>query len=283
MYENPNRCLGEMEPSAAEVRTTIPEGYAEHPPPADLAPLVECFWTRTNGATPSKAMPPVYRVLPDGCSDIVLAYGGRGEVRNGDVDGLVAVGTMTRPLLFAGRNTQLYAGARFRPGCAFEALGTPAEVLTDQQVPLGDVVRDGALDVERVLDQRSDAGRLHALIALVRRRLAGAAPPPRSLRRAVRRILLAGGNLRIEALAAEIGFSRQHLAREFARHAGITPKTFARVTRVRAAIQRAEAARDPDWSEIAYELGYYDQPHFIDDFKSVVGLTPGEWSAEARR
>ena len=272
-----------MEPSAAQRRITIPAGYAEHAPPADLAPFVECFWTQANSATRSVFMPPVYRVLPDGCSDIVLAYGGQGDVRNGDVDGLVAVGTMTRPLVFAGHNARLYAGVRFRPGCAFEALGVPAEALTDQQVPLGAVLREGAIEAERVLDHRTDDERLDALVALVRRRLTGASPPPRRLQRAVRRIVLAGGNLRIDALAAEIGFSRQHLAREFARHAGITPKTFARVTRVRAAIQRAEAARDPDWSEIAHELGYYDQPHFIDDFKSIVGLTPGEWSADLRR
>jgi AraC-like DNA-binding protein len=57
----------------------------------------------------------------------------------------------------------------------------------------------------------------------------------------------------------------------------------ARINRAQAALARADAARAAyprqiDWSAIAFELGYYDQPHFIDDFKALTGRTPGEWS-----
>jgi AraC-like DNA-binding protein len=71
-------------------------------------------------------------------------------------------------------------------------------------------------------------------------------------------------------------------------HVGISPKTFARVMRARAALARADAARaahprNVDWSAIAYDLGYYDQPHFIDDFKTIIGVSPGRWYDESRR
>jgi AraC-like DNA-binding protein len=98
----------------------------------------------------------------------------------------------------------------------------------------------------------------------------------------VRRVVRASGNLRVAAMAAEIGVTRQQLARQFATHVGVTPKTFARVMRAQSALSRADAARAAyprpvDWSAIAYELGYYDQPHFIDDFKALTGLTPAKW------
>ncbi len=34
-----------------------------------------------------------------------------------------------------------------------------------------------------------------------------------------------------------------------------------------------------DWSELAYDLGYSDQSHFIRDFKANCGLTPKEYNA----
>ena len=65
-------------------------------------------------------------------------------------------------------------------------------------------------------------------------------------------------------------------------HVGLTPKMLARVMRARAALGRAAAARmahprNVNLGAIAYELGYYDQPHFIDDIKEITGQTPGEW------
>jgi AraC-like DNA-binding protein len=67
---------------------------------------------------------------------------------------------------------------------------------------------------------------------------------------------------------------------------GVTPKTLARVMRARTALARADAARAAyprivDWSAIAYDLGYYDQPHFIDDFKALTGVTPAKWGTSS--
>ena len=109
---------------------------------------------------------------------------------------------------------------------------------------------------------------------------------PRSVRAAVHRIVGARGNLRIATLASDIGITRQQLARHFATHVGVTPKTLARVMRARAVLARADAARaayprDVDWSAIAYELGYYDQPHLIDDFKALTGSTPDAYASFA--
>jgi AraC-like DNA-binding protein len=108
---------------------------------------------------------------------------------------------------------------------------------------------------------------------------------PHSVRDAVRRIVSAGGNLRIETLASDVGVTRQGLAKQFATHVGLTPKTLARITRTRLALARADAARAAyprqiDWSAISYDLGYYDQPHIIDELKTIVGATPGEWLDE---
>jgi AraC-like DNA-binding protein len=224
--------------------------------------------------------------LPDGCVDIVLGFGRSDEPgESGDgVTQAMGVGAMTRPLLVTGLGPRLYVGVRFRPGCAYAALGIPASELTDERVSYSVLARDAAAQLDALSALGTNEARLEAMVSLVRRRLAGALTVPASVRAAVHRISTARGGLRVADLASSIGITRQQLARQFATHVGVTPKTFARVIRAHAALARADAARaayprEVDWSAIAYELGYYDQPHFIDDFKALTGTTPGEWDA----
>jgi len=258
----------------------IPVGYAEHAPPADLAGQVVCFWT---GLSDEATELSPNRVLPDGCVDIILGFGSTDEPGSEDLREAFAVGAMTKPLIVDGARPRLYIAVRFKPGFAFAALGVPAVELTDDRVSFELLGRDGGAEVAIVAAQTTPARRLGAFVEFVRRRLFGnVTRVPRSVRAAVHRIVSVGGNLRIESLASDIGVTRQGLAKQFATHVGLTPKTFARISRTRLALARADAARaayprEIDWSAIAYELGYYDQPHFIDEFKSVTGWTPGEW------
>jgi AraC-like DNA-binding protein len=262
----------------------VPAGYFEHDPPADLAGQVVCFWTRAPEAEASAEGSRIHRVLPDGCVDIVIGFGSASSsgAASLEVTEAMAVGTMTRPLVLSGEMPDFYVGVRVRPGFALSALGVPASELTDEQLAYSSIsdASDADLDMLSRLERNDE--RFDGVVALVRRRLLGAARVPLSVRAAIRRITIANGNLRVASLAGEIGITRQQLARQFATHVGIAPKTFARVMRARAALARADAARAAyprgiDWSAIALDLGYYDQPHFIDDFKALTGVTPSRW------
>src|SRR4051812_30429902 len=67
-------------------------GYREHRPAPDLAPWIECFWTR-GPERDARTAAQAYRILPDGCADILFDLSGR-------VDAFV-VGPMTRALVLA--------------------------------------------------------------------------------------------------------------------------------------------------------------------------------------
>src|SRR5688572_18793248 len=86
------------------------DAYQEHAPPASLASYIECFWSRTETCGPHRS-PRSHRVLPDGCADVVIAF-------DNDVGSLaaMAVGTMTRPVVFGDTTHASYVGVRFRPG-----------------------------------------------------------------------------------------------------------------------------------------------------------------------
>lgn len=257
--------------------SAVPDGYVEHAPPADLATAVMCAWTQRMSSAVDIAL---HRVLPDGCTDILFVFGKPGAYDH-DLVGASVVGAMTRAIVVQAPHPWLYVGVRLAPGFAQAAFRVPASELTDQTVEYHLLERDAAAHIE-TLARATEAECVAAAFEIVRRRLAQGVAVSRTLRAAVRRIVQADGNLKVAGLAGEIGVTRQQLARQFAAHVGLTPKMFARVMRARAALGRAAAARmahprNVNWGAIAYDLGYYDQPHFIDDFKEITGQTPGEW------
>lgn len=216
--------------------------YREIQPTAALQPWVECFWTRDDAAVET-------RVLPDGCADLIF------DLSEGEG---VVVGTMTKPLIVPAAEASDLLGVRFRPGRAAAFLRIPLAELTDARVPLGELWKGGVAPtipaIERELLRRLD--------------------PDRDARvdGAIARILESHGRVRIEELASEIGISRQHLARQFLHHVGVSPKTFARVMRFRRVIENVSP--DVDWADVALEHGYYDQSHLIADFRELAGTTP---------
>lgn len=232
--------------------------YAELAPSEALRPWVECFWTRTDSAPTGP-----HRVLPDGCADLVF------DLTSGES---IVVGTMTRPLLLPPGASQSFVGVRFHPGRAAAFLRLPLAEITDARVPLGDLWKGWSGDVER-------PDFIAALEAELLRRL----DPERDRRvdQAVRRIVEHAGNIRIDPLAREIGISRQHLARQFLHHVGLSPKTFARVMRFRKLTESLDA-REIDWSDVAIEHGFYDQSHLIAEFRELAGTTPDAFQISNR-
>ena len=232
--------------------------YIEHTPSVALRPWVECFWTRSDDAPSGE-----HRVLPDGCADLVF------DLSAGES---AAVGTMTKPLVVPPGGSYEFVGVRFRPGRAAAFLRMPLAEITDARVPLRDIWKnwsDGVL-----------ALRTTELIARLESELLRRLDPDRDRRvdEAIARIVASGGTLRIEPLAREIGISRQHLARQFLHHVGVSPKTFARVMRFRRVWSAAAAAAaftaTPNWADVALANGFYDQSHLIAEFRELAGTTP---------
>lgn len=91
---------------------------------------------------------------------------------------------------------------------------------------------------------------------------------------ALAQLVATDGRVAIEALAADVGVSTRQLARSFARYLGIPPKTIGRILRFQSTMRAL--MRDPDGSlaDVAAAAGYFDQAHFIKDFRRMTGGVP---------
>lgn len=85
-------------------------------------------------------------------------------------------------------------------------------------------------------------------------------------------ITVSSGTLAVTRLAAAVGLSERQFRRRFHLAAGISPKQYADVQRVRRAI--ILSLTDPDWAGIACDAGFADQPHLARDIRERFGVPP---------
>lgn len=206
--------------------------------------------------------------VPDGCIDILFDCDSRQP--NAKV-----CGTPLRAKRVELLDRHRYFGVRFRPGVIPDFVANLAEDLAEQEVDLCDVLPCG----QQIIEQIAQATTLGTQAAVFNR-LAGhalAQQPPGLSGKLVELILARRGDIRVHQLEAMSGYTSRTLQRQFRQDTGITPKTFCRIIRCQAALSSLTANNALACSELALELGFTDQSHFMRDFKALVSTTPNDY------
>ena len=182
---------------------------------------------------------------------------------------------------FRGKRTYSAAGSgrilgiRFRPG-AFHAFW-PGEMadLQDKVVPLAQVFPWADAAGIRALLALDDDAAISAMMALL------SAPPSDENIALINEIIAeveTNDDLRTVADVARVyGKSDRWLQQTFRDYLGIGLKWLLQRKRLLAAAAQIRTTSEPDWADIAYDLGYSSQQHFITDFKTVLGATPVQY------
>jgi AraC-like DNA-binding protein len=256
---------GILNPAAGDTHFHI----ARHPPTegqGDLAFFVERHWIvrwDLRGREPY-----LQETLPQPCANLVI------EARGAAVHG---VGTDRFSVLLEGKG-QVF-GTKFKPGAFDPFLRRPMSELTDRSVSLAVAFGDPGDLAAQVLASEDD----HAQIALVEAFLAPRLPPrDAAVTRVidiVRTALDDRAITRVEDLAARVAMVPRALQRLFQRYVGVSPKWVIRRFRMHEAADRIAEGAAFDGSAMAHDLGYFDQAHFIRDFRAQVGRTPTEYAA----
>ncbi|HZN77030.1 MAG TPA: helix-turn-helix domain-containing protein [Micromonosporaceae bacterium] len=150
---------------------------------------------------------------------------------------------------------------RLAPGRAAALFGIPVADLAGRIVPVSELwgdaqVRDLVRDPIGTLARRADRREPNSdLVAEAAR-------------------LLAEGRS-VQATADRLHLSERYLRTLFTGAVGLSPKTFARVERVRAVLARVGGR---DLARLAAELGYYDQSHLTNEFRAVMGVPPAAYA-----
>ena len=254
--------------------------YREFPPPAALAAQVQCAW-RLRDATPGVA---ARTIFPDGRCELIVHLATPPRCWDA-VDGWHS---QARTLFAAQRviAVRLEAagpvdciGVRLRPAASTAWIPATAARLRDRIVDLATL--DAGFSRSLALAaRRFAAGQHDSLWKLLGRRLDGQ-PDPR-IDAAVARIESSAGRVRIETLARASHLSMRGFQVRFRAEVGLTPKEFARLTRLQAMLRALESA-DAGIAAVAADSGFTDQAHVTRELRRVTGHTPARLRDALRR
>jgi AraC-like DNA-binding protein len=101
--------------------------------------------------------------------------------------------------------------------------------------------------------------------------------PSKCIEYAVSKIVNQPNIVGFQQVSRQIGYSQKHFIDLFKKQVGVPPKQFLKLMRFQKAIQEIENNKSIQWINIATESGFYDQAHFINDFKDFSGFTPSEY------
>jgi len=239
------------------------EGLRRYWPSEDLSPFVEHYWiVRWNVSQPEQV-----ETLPHPSMHMVL------ERQRSEVVGVMR-GRFTRMLVGEGR----VVSTKFRPGAFRAFVDRPVASFSDRRWSLAAVFGDRAKDLEDDVFSLPDD---LAAIAVVESFLRSLEPEPDEsievVARIVGRIADDRSITRVDQIAAECNLTLRQLQRLFREYVGATPKWVIQRYRLIEAAERLAAGSAPDLADLAFELGFSDQPHFIREFKKVVGRAPGDY------
>lgn len=209
--------------------------------------------------------------VPDGCVDILFCCDeARPEAR--------ICGTVLSPDAAFVSKATYYFGVRFLPGKIPDICSIPMSELIGQALPLDQVIQDEDL-IKRITGSRDFKEQqnifletyLHYYI------LSSTYDPKKNLREyLIRQIILSAGNLSIQELSAQAGYSERYINKVFKSYYGMAPKLFCKMMRFQYLLDNLNT-KHVDFAELAQITGYYDQAHMMKDFKSFTKTTPRQY------
>ena len=229
------------------------------------------------------------RFLPDGNTEIILDLTENPQFiydnetlqeiqicRNAWVSGI-----RTKPITIpSGKGSRMLIIA-FRRGRGFPFYSFPMSELTDTVAEADLVYGRNFHDLREQLLAAKSLARMFQLVERFLLQQAGAKlwgdTPTKCMEYAVSSIVNHPTARRLFQLSNEIGYSQKHFIDLFRRQVGVSPKQYLRLMRFQKAIEAIENKETIRWMDIALESGYYDQAHFIHDFKLFSGFTPNEY------
>lgn len=244
----------------------LPVVYAEHEPGAAVGGRVAGYWTFA--IAPNARLPDDLGAPPDGCLALTWRLGH---------DQLFVTGAHTGLRRILAQPGDRMFGARFWPGAAPTLLPIDPASLRERVLPadLFPALRQRFEAMTHALDRTTDDAEA---IAVADRHFAvlcaHALPPDAVAMRTTGRIVQAMGDCTVEALAAAESLSPRQLRRRFLAAAGLSPHEFIRVWRWRCCSVGMGTEDTTDWTTLAAEYGYADQPHMVREFRQAIGLTP---------
>ena len=170
-------------------------------------------------------------------------------------------------------------GIALKPASLFHLFQLPMYGITDERVDLREIDSDLCEEAYlRIMSAANTKERIDGLKDLIRTAVAKSKGGTPDIQKAANRIFEEKGQTHITELLEEVPMSRRNFERRFLEEVGVSPKTFAKIRRFGYTCSLMAGDRNVNLMDVLHKGGYYDQSHFIKDFKYFSGRTPRRYA-----
>lgn len=256
-----------------------------HVPRPPLAEYINNFWLYDGFHQPHA----LERVLPTGAvelvvnlhEDLIRSYDSADPERYQTLSGSVVAGARSEFMIIDTECQQSVMGVNFKPGGAFPFLGLPADELHNTDRAFDDVWGSSSLRLrERLLEGRTPEEKFRLLEEALLARLKGARSTHPAVAYALRQLDTVPHLRSLAEVTEGTGLSQRRFIELFRQQVGMPPKLYYRIRRFQESLRRIERGGGVEWADLALCCGYYDQSHFIRDFRAFSGLNPSAYVAQ---
>ena len=274
-------CIWLLHPSILSDQLLGAMNYQTYEPHPDLQSLIKCHWILE---VPADANAQRQRIIPDGCIEIIFMLGDDVK-RYTKGDGFIiqpramVIGQITEPFFVEPTGVVNSFATRFYPYGFANFSAAPIIDLANKETPIQFLFGENVSKelIEQIITANDAPARIKAVENFFLARLHHKSTIDSIVKSTIDAILSTGGSASINEIVKNDASKRRQLERKFMKQIGMSPKHLGRVVRLQAALQRLLNQQSESFTSIAYESEYYDQAHFIKDFKAFTGITPKDF------
>lgn len=257
-----------------------PKTYA---PSIELTEFVIKYWTLDGK---KENIPLKNTIIPDGTMKLIFHYGDtyKHHSENGEITILpkcFLIGQLTKPYVIEPTGVTGSFVVHFKPNGFLPFTTIPIKKMENKAIPLSKLFgEDGKKLGERILNANSTSERIPIIETFLVNQLADQKTFDNIVESTVATIFNANGQFSVNEYSKTYNVSRRQLARKFSLAIGLSPKQLAKTIRIQKTLKVLLNEEIKSLTDLAYENEYFDQAHFIRDFKEFTGLTPKEFYGE---
>ncbi len=255
--------------------------YQTFKPHKDLESIVKFYWTLEVPFDPKNQK---QKIVPDGCIEMTFNLGDKIKRYTSETEFIfnpnaMLMGQRTKSYYIEPvGNVDTIAICIYPHGFA-NFVNIPLENLVDQETPIEDLfnkIQANELE-QNIIKATNSIDRIEIIETFLLNKLSEETTIENIVKTTVETLITSKGSTPINVILKDNLSKRRQLERHFKKQIGISPKQLSKVIRLQATLQMLISQNSETLTEIAYESEYFDQNHFIKDFKEFVGVTPKEF------
>jgi AraC-like DNA-binding protein len=249
-------------------------------PNIELTEFVKRYWTLDGE---KENIPIKNTIVPDGTMKLIFHYGDtyKHHSQNGEITFLpkcFLIGQLTKPYVIEPVGVTGSFVVQFKPNGFLPFTSIPIKELENTAVPL-DILfgEDGIKLGNQILTAKSTPERIQIVEGFLLKQLADRKNNDNIVKSTIETIFSTNGHFSVNEFSKNNNINRRQLARKFSSAIGLSPKQLAKTIRIQTTLKVLLNEEVTKLTDLAYENEYFDQAHFIKEFKEFTGLTPKDF------